>query len=79
LASAFGPVLLLSLRWKRMTKEGALAGMVAGAVSTVVWKNLGLDDVLDIKLACFLIALLSALGTAALTRPAEPEAGPAAR
>jgi sodium/proline symporter len=69
LASAFGPVLLLSLRWKRMTREGALAGMVAGAVSTVVWRNVGLGDVLDIKLACFLIALLAALGAAALTRP----------
>lgn len=71
LASAFGPVLLLSLRWKGMTKEGALAGMIAGAVSTVVWKNVeGLNDLLDIKLACFLIGLLFAAGTAALSRPA---------
>jgi sodium/proline symporter len=76
LASAFGPALLLSLRWKRMTRAGALAGMIAGAVSTVVWRNVeGLSGVLDIKLACFLIALLCAAGTAMLTRP--PEAGAA--
>ncbi|HMB68606.1 MAG TPA: sodium:proline symporter, partial [bacterium] len=77
LASAFGPVLLLSLRWKRMTKEGALAGMIAGAVSTVVWKNVGgLSDMLDIKLACFLIGLLFAVGTAAVTRPPAPISRP---
>ncbi len=61
LASAFAPVLLLSLRWKGMTRWGALAGMVAGAASTVVWKNVpGLNEILDMKLACFLVGLLAA-------------------
>lgn len=69
LASAFGPVLLLSLRWKGMTRWGALAGMISGAGSTVVWKNTpGLNDLLDMKLACFLIALLFTYGVARLTQ-----------
>lgn len=35
--SAFGPVILLSLYWKRMTKWGALAGMIAGAGTVILW------------------------------------------
>ena len=35
--AAFGPVVILSLVWKRMTAAGALAGMVAGAVVVVAW------------------------------------------
>lgn len=36
--SAFGPVVLLSLFWGRMTRSGALAGMIAGAVTVILWK-----------------------------------------
>lgn len=39
--AAFGPVVLLSLFWKRMTRNGALAGMVAGALTVVLWKQTG--------------------------------------
>ena len=35
--AAFGPVVILSLFWKRMTKNGALAGMIAGGLSVVLW------------------------------------------
>ncbi|MEM0929361.1 MAG: sodium:proline symporter, partial [Pseudomonadota bacterium] len=35
--SAFGPVILFSLFSGRMTKEGALAGMLTGAVVVLVW------------------------------------------
>jgi len=35
--AAFGPVVILSLFWKRMTAAGALAGMVVGAVVVVAW------------------------------------------
>ena len=34
---AFGPVVILSLLWKRMTATGALAGMISGAVVVVAW------------------------------------------
>ncbi|OLN24237.1 sodium/proline symporter [Domibacillus antri] len=37
--AAFGPVILLSLYWKRMTNWGALAGMIVGAVTVILWKN----------------------------------------
>ena len=39
--AAFGPVVLLSLFWKRMTRNGALAGMVVGALTVILWKQTG--------------------------------------
>jgi sodium/proline symporter len=38
--AAFGPVIILSLFWKRMTGKGALAGMIVGAATVVIWKKL---------------------------------------
>lgn len=35
--AAFGPLILLSLFWKRMTYAGALTGMISGAVTVLVW------------------------------------------
>lgn len=37
--AAFGPVVLFSLGWKRMTRNGALAGMLTGALTVLVWKQ----------------------------------------
>jgi len=37
--SAFGPAILLSLFWKRMTRWGALAGMIVGAITVILWIN----------------------------------------
>ena len=39
LGAAFGPVMILSLFWKRMTMPGAVAGIVIGGASVVVWEN----------------------------------------
>lgn len=35
--AAFGPVVLFSLYWPRMTRQGALAGMVVGAATVLFW------------------------------------------
>jgi sodium/proline symporter len=35
--AAFGPIVILSLTWKRMTRNGALAGMVLGAATVLFW------------------------------------------
>ncbi|MPY91407.1 MAG: sodium/solute symporter [Luteitalea sp.] len=37
IAAAFTPVILCSLFWKRTTRAGAVAGMIGGFVTTVVW------------------------------------------
>jgi sodium/proline symporter len=37
--AAFGPLIILSLYWKGMTSAGALAGMITGAATVVLWRN----------------------------------------
>ncbi|MFC0339012.1 solute:Na+ symporter, SSS family [Kushneria avicenniae] len=39
--AAFGPLILLSLMWSRTNGTGAIAGMVVGAVTVMVWIALG--------------------------------------
>ena len=38
--AAFGPVIILSLFWKRTTYKGAIAGVIGGAVVDVLWLTL---------------------------------------
>lgn len=35
--SAFGPLILLSLLWKRTSRNGAIAGMVVGGLTVLLW------------------------------------------
>ncbi|WP_208293535.1 sodium/proline symporter PutP [Zophobihabitans entericus] len=35
--AAFGPVVIFSVFWSRMTRNGALVGMIVGAVTVLVW------------------------------------------
>lgn len=35
--SAFGPLILLSLLWKKTTRNGAIAGMVVGGMTVLLW------------------------------------------
>ncbi|MDL0429960.1 sodium/proline symporter PutP [Marinobacter sp. TBZ242] len=48
--AAFGPALILSLFWNKMNRAGAIAGIVVGGVTVVVWGNLsgGLFDLYEI-------------------------------
>ncbi|MGX5218396.1 sodium/proline symporter PutP [Pseudomonas segetis] len=63
--AAFGPVVLLSVIWGRMTRNGALAGMLVGAITVIVWKNyigLGLYEIIPgFILATLAIVLFSLL------------------
>ncbi len=38
--AAFGPAIILSLYWPRMTRAGAIAGIVAGGITVIAWKQL---------------------------------------
>ena len=75
--AGFGPVIILSLLWRRTTRNGCLAVMVVGAGTVVVWFQLqgGLFDVYEILpgfLACgltvILVSLLGEKPEAAVTR-----------
>lgn len=37
LGSSFGPVILFSLFWRKMPKQAAVAGILSGALTVVVW------------------------------------------
>ncbi|GMU43196.1 MAG: sodium/proline symporter PutP [Xanthomonadales bacterium] len=37
--AAFGPVVVISLYWRGMTRDGALAGVLVGAITVLVWKR----------------------------------------
>jgi sodium/proline symporter len=73
--AAFGPVVLLSLFWRRMTRNGAAAGLIVGAITVVVWKQLydfgGIFEMYEI-VPGFLLATLAVIGVSLLGR--EPEA-----
>ncbi|WP_315289057.1 sodium/proline symporter PutP, partial [Pseudomonas oleovorans] len=66
--AAFGPVVILSLVWKGMTRNGALAGMLVGAATVIVWKNwigLGLYEIIPgFILATLAIVIFSRIGKA---------------
>lgn len=57
--AAFGPIVLLSLYWRKLTNWGALAGMIVGAIVVFVWK--ALDTGLYELLPGFVIALVAAM------------------
>ena len=39
--AAFGPVIIMGLWWKRMNRQGALAGMITGAATVLIWHQFG--------------------------------------
>ena len=40
---AFGPIVLLSLYWRGLTSQGAIAGMVVGAITAFIWHYAPVD------------------------------------
>ena len=58
--AAFGPTFILSLFWRRMTRTGALAGIITGGLTVLGWKQLegGVFDVYEI-LPGFLFSMLA--------------------
>ena len=61
--AAFGPVVLFSVMWSRMTRNGALAGMIIGAVTVIVWKQfdwLGLYEIIPASSSAASVSLSSA-------------------
>lgn len=67
--AAFGPVIMLSLYWKRLNFAGALAGITAGALGDIGWlvffKSTGVYEIIPGVLLGLLAAILVSLATKA--------------
>jgi sodium/proline symporter len=73
--AAFGPTVLLSLYWGRMNRFGALAGMLVGGITVIVWKQLeagpfGLFDLYEI-IPGFVFSSIAILVFSLVTPPPE--------
>ncbi|GAA4703831.1 sodium/proline symporter [Promicromonospora umidemergens] len=71
--AAFGPIVILSLYWSRLTRWGALSGMVVGAVVAFAWGRSPLADTLYELVPGFVLGGLVAIVVSLLT-PAPSEA-----
>ena len=66
--AAFGPMILLALYWKNYNKFGAIASIIVGAITVIVWKNLagGLFELYEI-VPGFVFALVAGVIVSKLT------------
>ncbi|OYD09586.1 sodium/proline symporter PutP [Paludifilum halophilum] len=71
--AAFGPVVLLSLYWKRMNKWGALAGMVSGAVTVIVWEQIEAFDAIYEIIPGFIACMITIIAVSLLTKKPTAE------
>lgn len=68
--AAFGPLVILSLLWKRITTAGALSGMVIGGATVLLWVYVPhhYKDVYEI-IPGFVLSFLTTVVTSLLTKP----------
>ncbi len=60
LGASFGPVILLMLKWKKVTWQGVIAGLATGFFTTVIWSELTmLDQWISVRFVSFAVALLA--------------------
>lgn len=70
LAAGFGPVLIMSLRWRRTTGWGAAAGMAVGLLTVIIWHNVpALAGLVWELVPAFLLSLLAIVVVSWLTGP----------
>lgn len=75
--AAFGPLMLMSLYWRRTNLPGALAGMIVGAGSVFVWHSLikplgGIWGVYEL-LPAFILGLIAIVVVSLLTKAPSEE------
>lgn len=69
---AFGPVVILSLFWKRINAAGAMAGMLTGALVVVFWNRVVPDSGIYEMIPGFILATLAIIVVSLITP--EPKA-----
>ena len=71
--AAFGPLIVFSLFWRKMTALSAVVGLLLGAITVVVWSNLsgGIFELYEI-VPGFLLSSLAIVGISLLRPEAKP-------
>ncbi len=60
LGSAFGPALVMTLWWKKTTRQGIIAGLLVGFLTTLIWANIPeLKALVTERLTSFVFAFLA--------------------
>ncbi len=60
LGAAFGPALVLTLWWNKITREGVLGGLIIGFLTTVIWANIPeLKSMLTERLSSFVLSFFT--------------------
>ncbi len=74
LGSSFGPALLTTLWWKKVTKQGVLGGMIVGTVTVLIWYNVpALKETLYELIPGFFLSLFSIIIVSLLTQKPKVE------
>jgi len=71
--AAFGPLVLLSLYWKKMTYASAIAGVISGGITVLIWKQLegGIFDLYEI-VPGFLVSVIFIVIISIFGKPVRP-------
>lgn len=69
LGASFGPIILLRLKWKKMTANGALAGMLTGFLTTIIWHDIDyLNAIISARFVSFIAAFIAIIIVFRLSR-----------
>ncbi|MBM7366672.1 sodium/proline symporter PutP [Gordonia hydrophobica] len=71
--SAFGPIIIVSLYWRRVSTAGALSGIVVGAAVSYAWGQSWLSEQMYEIVPGFFASLLVIIVVSALTHRRDPE------
>lgn len=66
--AAFGPLIIMSLWWRRMTRNGAIAGMIVGAATVLIWHSFAWWGLYEI-LPGFIFSLIAIVVVSLLDTP----------
>lgn len=66
--AAFGPLIIMSLWWRRMTRNGAIAGMIVGAATVLIWHSFAWWGLYEI-LPGFIFSLIAIIVVSLLDTP----------
>ena len=76
LGASLGPAIVISLYWRSMTSQGALAGVLVGAITVIVWSQLsgGIFDVYELVPA-FILSSIAVVVVSLISPPVSDDVG----